>query len=40
MMTIKEPILQSLDDLKKLSTHNEVYKHIVDKEYYIFPNSV
>ena len=36
MMTIKEAILQALDDLKKLSTHNEVYEHIVTHKYYIF----
>ncbi len=35
-MTIKEAILKSLEDLKKLSTHNEIYQHIVDNKYYIF----
>jgi len=36
MMTIKEAILQALDDLKKLSTHSEVYEHIIAHKYYIF----
>jgi len=32
-MTIKESILKSLEDLKKLSTHNEIYEHIIEKKY-------
>ena len=36
MMTIKEAILKSLEDLHKLSTHNEVYTHVIKKEYYNF----
>lgn len=35
-MTIKEAILKTLEDLKKLSTHNEVYEHIVSCRYYDF----
>jgi hypothetical protein len=35
-MTIKEAILKSLEDLQKLSTHNEVYEHILFKNYYQF----
>jgi hypothetical protein len=35
-MTIKEAILRSLEDLKKLSTHNKIYKQIVEKDYYKF----
>jgi len=32
-MTIKEAILKSLEDLKKLSTHNEIYENIISKNY-------
>lgn len=35
-MTIKEAILKSLEDLKKLSTHNEIYDYIISKNYYNF----
>lgn len=39
-MTIKEAILKSLDDLYELnqepSTHNDVYSHIINNEYYSF----
>jgi hypothetical protein len=35
-MTIKEAILKSLDELKTLSTHNDVYDHIINNEYYSF----
>ncbi len=38
-MTIKEAILKSLDDLKRLSTHIEIYNNIVDKNYYNFGNT-
>ncbi len=32
-MTIKEATLKSLEDLQSLSTHNEIYRHIIDKKY-------
>lgn len=35
-MTIKEAILKSLEDLKKLLTHNEIYEHIINQNYYNF----
>ena len=35
-MTIKEAILRSLEDLQKILTHNEIYEHIIDKNYYNF----
>ena len=35
-MTIKEAILKSLEDLQKLLTHNEIYEHIISKNYYHF----
>jgi len=35
-MTIQEAILKSLKDLKKLTTSNEIYTHIVNKRYYSF----
>lgn len=35
-MTIKEAILQSLDDLKGLSTYSEIYSHIEAQNYYDF----
>ncbi len=35
-MTIKEAILKSLEDLQKLSTHNEIYDYIISKNYYDF----
>ena len=35
-MTIKEAILKSLEDLQRLSTHNEIYEHIIAKNYYQF----
>jgi hypothetical protein len=35
-MTVKEAILQSLDDLKELSTHNHIYQNIINKNYYNF----
>ena len=35
-MTIKEAILKSLDELKTLSTHNDVYNHIKDHKYCLF----
>ncbi len=35
-MTIKEAILQSLGDIKNTANSNEVYKHIVEKNYYEF----
>ena len=33
-MTIKEAILKSLEDLEGLCSSNEVYKHIISKNYY------
>ena len=33
-MTIKEAILKSLEELKKLSTHNDVYEQIINNKYY------
>ncbi len=38
-MTIKEATLKSLDELKTLSTHNDVYNHIINNEYYSFKES-
>lgn len=35
-MTIKEAILKSLEDLQKILTHNEIYEHIINKNYYNF----
>jgi hypothetical protein len=35
-MTIKEAILQSLEDLKDLATHNKIYDHIIKHNYYEF----
>lgn len=35
-MTIKEAILKSLEDLRKLLTHNEIYEHIINQNYYSF----
>ena len=35
-MTIKEAILASLSDLKKISNSREIYKHMVEKGYYNF----
>ncbi|MDF7814397.1 HTH domain-containing protein [Hymenobacter sp. YC55] len=35
-MTIKEAILQSLEDLGNLATYNEVCGHVVQKKYYDF----
>jgi len=36
IMTIKEAILKSLDDIKGLTNYLEVFNHIVAKEYYDF----
>jgi len=35
-MTIKEAILKSLEDLPKLLSHNEIYDHIIQRDYYNF----
>ncbi len=35
-MTIKEAILRSLEELKGLATHNEIYNHIIKNKYYDF----
>ncbi|MBL4730166.1 MAG: hypothetical protein JKY28_02050 [Sulfurimonas sp.] len=35
-MTIKEAILQSLEELKKVVTHQEIYEYIVNHSYYEF----
>ena len=35
-MTITEAILKSLEDIKNLMTHSEVYKHIIQNKYYSF----
>ncbi len=35
-MTIKEAILKSLEDLHKLSTHNEVNEYIISQKFYDF----
>lgn len=32
-MTIKEAILKSLEEIKSLATHNDVYNYIIDKKY-------
>lgn len=36
IITIKEAILQSLENLKKPSTSGEIYHHIIDHDYYKF----
>lgn len=38
-MTIKEAILKSLEDIKILTNHSAVTKHIIDKGYYDFSNA-
>lgn len=35
-MTIKEAVIQALDDIKGVANYQEIYKHIVAKGYYIF----
>lgn len=35
-MTVKEAILQTLEDLKTVLNYNEIYNHIVSKQYYEF----
>ena len=35
-MTIKEAVIQTLDDIKGVANYQEIYKHIVAKGYYIF----
>ena len=35
-MTTKEAILKTLEDLKKFVSSNEIYQHIIDKNYYDF----
>ena len=35
-MTIKESILKSLDDIKYLSSHQDIYNNILKKQYYSF----
>ena len=35
-MTIKEAILKSLEDLRQVSSHWDVYHHIIEKQYYNF----
>lgn len=34
--TIKEAILKSLEDINALATYNQVYKHIIEQQYYDF----
>jgi hypothetical protein len=38
-MTIKEAILKSLDDINAVTNYMEIYKHIVDKNYYDFKDA-
>ena len=38
-MTVKEAVLKSLEDLKGLSTHLEVYDHLTKSGYYTFTNN-
>ena len=38
-MTIKEAILQSLEDINGLTNYNEIYEHIVKNNYYNFGKS-
>ena len=40
MMTIKEAILKSLDDIKALANHSVVTQHIIDNAYYDFSNAL
>ncbi len=35
-MTIKEATIKCLDDIKGLANSADIYKHIVDKGYYVF----
>src|SRR6185312_4334513 len=36
MMTVKEAVLKSLEEIGRLTNYSEVYKHIVAKKYYDF----
>jgi uncharacterized protein len=38
-MTIKEAILKSLEDINAVTNYMEIYKHIVDKNYYDFKDA-
>lgn len=38
-MTIKEAILKSLDELKSMLNHSELYNHIIKNNYYNFGNA-
>jgi hypothetical protein len=38
-MTLNQAILLSLDEIKNLTTHTEVYNHIISKNYYNFGNA-
>ena len=38
-MTVKEAILQSLDDLKDKANNSELYEHIIKQDYYDFGNA-
>jgi len=35
-MTVKEAVLQSLEDIKGLATHNDIYSHMTQNSYYEF----
>ena len=35
-MTIREAIIQSLDDIKSLANYQDIYKHILEKRYVVF----
>ena len=39
IMTVKEAILKSLEELNKLTNYNEIYEHIVKNNYYDFGKS-
>ncbi len=38
-MTVKEAILKSLKDINRLTSYNEIYKHIVKNNLYNFGKS-
>jgi hypothetical protein len=38
-MTIKEAILQSLNDINRVCNYNEIYNHILQKDYYDFKDA-
>ena len=35
-MTAKEAILKSMEDINKITNYMEIYRHIIDRNYYDF----